>query len=288
MSRPVTSCTRKIPFTRPIKRAARPNAHVPRQAPGRWLARRITMPASSPTDIWAAFDTRLRPRGSAGMRAYAAISPRAATAAPARIERLPRVGIAGCIPEEYRTMRATTPYSARGSIRVILDPPRLSRGWPDGTSPGPRRSLDQPAAEGLSHRRGPVRGAELLEDVLEVGLHGVGGDVELLGDVAVGVAERQQLQHLDLPGGQGLGPAVALLGLRQLLGQGHHELGVDDHVAPGPRTDRLHHELSVVVGGEHDHADLGVLVPDAAGRLEAIHLRHPDVEEGDVGLGLLD
>src|SRR5918996_1216293 len=193
MSRPVTSCTRKIPFTRPIKRAARPNAHVPRQAPGRWLARRITMPASSPTDIWAAFDTRLRPRGSAGMRAYAAISPRAATAAPARIERLPRV----------------------------------SRGWPDGTSPGPRRSLDQPAAEGLSHRRGPVRGAELLEDVLEVGLHGVGGDVELLGDVAVGMAERQQLQHLDLPGGQGLGPAVALLGLRQLLGQGHHELGVD-------------------------------------------------------------
>ena len=32
----------------------------------------------------------------------------------------------------------------------------------------------------------------------------------------------------------------------------------------------------------------GMLVADLAGGLEAVHLRHPDVDERDLGLGLLD
>src|SRR3990172_8324498 len=52
--------------------------------------------------------------------------------------------------------------------------------------------LDQTSAQRLGYGRGAVRRAELLEDVLEVGLYGVGRDVEALGDVAVRVAERKE------------------------------------------------------------------------------------------------
>ena len=130
-----------------------------------------------------------------------------------------------------------------------------------------------------------------------------GRDVEALGDVAVRVPERQELQHLDLARGERLGLAVALLRGRELLGQGDDELRVDHHVAAGdqphgldqvlgvaslqdvaagPAADRLDDELAVVVGGEHDHADLGVVVAQLAGRLQAVHLGHPDVDQRDV------
>ena len=72
-----------------------------------------------------------------------------------------------------------------------------SGGGPLRTTYDGRRLLDEAAAERLGDGRGAVRGAEFLEDMLEVGLHGVGRDVQALGDVAVGVPEREQLQDLD-------------------------------------------------------------------------------------------
>ena len=123
------------------------------------------------------------------------------------------------------------------------------------------------------------------------------------------MAEGQELQDLDLAGRERLGLAVALLGLGQLLGQGHHELGVDhhvaarhqanrldqmlgiarlEHVAAGSRPNGLHHELPVVVGGQHDRAHVGEALPDHPGGLQAVDPGHPDVEQHDVGLLLLD
>ena len=76
-------------------------------------------------------------------------------------------------------------------------------------------------------------------------------------------------------------------GVGQLLGQGDHQLGVDHHVAAGDQANRLDqvlgvarlqhvaagpgadgfdHELAVVVGGQHDHADVGVLLRGCGGR----------------------
>ena len=56
------------------------------------------------------------------------------------------------------------------------------------------------------------------------------------------------------------------------------------HVAAGAAADGLDDELPVVVGGEHDHPDLGVVVAELAGGLEAVHLGHPDVDQRDVGV----
>src|SRR5512132_1270265 len=63
----------------------------------------------------------------------------------------------------------------------------------------PAELLDETPAERLGNRRRAVGRPELLEDVLEVGLHGVGRDVQALGDVPVGVSECEQLEDLDLP-----------------------------------------------------------------------------------------
>src|SRR2546429_8810447 len=73
-------------------------------------------------------------------------------------------------------------------------------------------SLDQTSAERIGHGRRAVGRAELLEDVLEVRLDGVGRDEQLLRDVAVRVPECQELQDLDLAGRERLGLAVLLLG----------------------------------------------------------------------------
>src|SRR5205807_1258408 len=108
-----------------------------------------------------------------------------------------------------------------------------------------RPATAKAAAERLGHGRGAVGCAELLEDVLEVRLHCVRRDEQLLRDVAVRVAEGEELEHLDLAGGEGLGLAIALLGLGQFLGERHYELRVDDHVAPRHQAHRLDEVLGV-------------------------------------------
>src|SRR5437667_42869 len=103
---------------------------------------------------------------------------------------------------------------------------------PEGRRPSPVApppgSLDEVPAKRLGHRGGPVRRPELLEDVLEVRLHGVGRDEQLVRDVLVRVPEGKELEDLDLSGRQGLGLPIALLRLGELVGQRHHELRVDD------------------------------------------------------------
>src|SRR5918994_2247599 len=113
----------------------------------------------------------------------------------------------------------------------------------------PRRGdpllLDEAPAERFGHGRRSVGRAELLEDVLEVSLDGVWRDVQTLGDVAVGVAEREKLQHLDLASGERLGAAVAFLRLGELLGEGDEEVWVDHHVPAGDQSNCLDEVLGV-------------------------------------------
>ena len=56
---------------------------------------------------------------------------------------------------------------------------------------------------------------------------------------------KAELEHLDLAGGERLGPAVALLGLGELLGERDHELRVDHHVAAGHQAHGLDQVLGV-------------------------------------------
>src|SRR5437764_13291798 len=92
------------------------------------------------------------------------------------------------------------------------------RAPPDGLAQPAGTLLDQAAAKRLGDRRGAVGCAELLEDVLEVRLDGIGGDVQAFGDVPVRVTEREELQHFDLSSRQGLGLPVALLRGGELFG----------------------------------------------------------------------
>src|SRR5215212_11793753 len=68
--------------------------------------------------------------------------------------------------------------------------------------------LDDAAAEGDGDRLRAVAGAELLHDVLDVNLHGLLGDEELFGDVAVTVPARDQPENVQLALGQRLIPQV--------------------------------------------------------------------------------
>ena len=70
-------------------------------------------------------------------------------------------------------------------------------------------------------------------------------------------------------------------GVDQLLGQVALE-----HVAARAHLQRLIDALAVGIHGKHDHPGLGVAQDDLARRIDAVHLRHDDVEERDVGTQL--
>src|SRR5579884_4307897 len=74
----------------------------------------------------------------------------------------------------------------------------------DSTAPD-RMARDgrlQPAAlGGEQHRLRAIHGAELAVDVVQVGPHGAGGQLQLVGDLLVDLALRQALEDLHLPRG---------------------------------------------------------------------------------------
>ena len=137
-------------------------------------------------------------------------------------------------------------------------------------------------------------------------------DEQLLGDVAVVHAARDQLEHLHLAVGElGRGDVLGALFLRVALGQ-RGELGeqlarhrgVDQRLAAVHRPDRLGHlvqrdvlqqiaagagpdrlEQVLFLVADRQHHDLRARrdVLGGAARLDATALRHPDVHEHDVG-----
>src|SRR5690606_30058742 len=60
----------------------------------------------------------------------------------------------------------------------------------------------QAAAQGANHRLGAAVGVELVEDAVDVKLHGVLADRQQAGDALVGQAGRQMAEHLLLAGGE--------------------------------------------------------------------------------------
>src|SRR6266511_2673802 len=181
----------------------------------------------------------------------------------------------------------------------------------------PLLDLQQLLAHRVDDRFHPRVQVQLLEDVADVVLDGVLGDVELLGDVAVVVALGDELEDLHLAVGEPRGGELLLLvgsfdhGGELVEELGGHRRG-DQRLALGDRADGVGDLLDgdlleqVAVGagldgvvevgllvGDRQHEDLGVgdEVLDGLGRLDAAAPRHADVHQHHVGhqlLGLVD
>ena len=86
------------------------------------------------------------------------------------------------------------------TLRVL--PRSRGRAARRGRPGGHRLGAEQPVVERVADELGPGAAAELLLDVRAVGLHRAHAQVELPGDLRVGVAERDQPQDLQLALGQ--------------------------------------------------------------------------------------
>jgi signal transduction histidine kinase len=147
--------------------------------------------------------------------------------------------------------------------------------------------------------------AELGEEVGDVVLDGLLGQVHLLADLAVGEALRDEVeQPLLLLGEAGelvlVGAAAQPVehpsgdsGVEQRLTPPNTAHGVDEIVAAhlledvtgGAGHDRGVHGLVVGERREHEAGDLLVTRADLAADLDAVAVGQADVEHGDVGLG---
>src|SRR5215218_7378555 len=148
-----------------------------------------------------------------------------------------------------------------------------------GVRSGPAAGeVDDAALQGGDHGGGAVVHAQLGEGVQQVGLDRGLADEQGGGDVGVAGAAGDQLQDLDLAGGQGLGgraahaadqpgghrrgqhglaPGGGLDGREQPLAR-----GVLEQVAGGPGGGLAHH-LEAVLAGQHDADFLGPLMRPA-------------------------
>ena len=138
---------------------------------------------------------------------------------------------------------------------------------------------------------------ELLEDVGEVGLDGASGDVELLGDLAVGVAVGGEVRHAMLCGSQRLwagerGTARAGAGRLQLVARA---IGEQSHAAALGDVERLPQRgagVGPAIGAPEGGADVDersrMLELDRAGgehRHRLCEQRHALVAVGGAGQG---
>jgi hypothetical protein len=180
------------------------------------------------------------------------------------------------------------------------------------TASGELAEFDQLLADGDHDGFHAGVDLELFQDVPDVVLHGVLGDEQLLGDVAVVHAAGHELEHLHLPVGElgrgdALGPVLAGVPVGQggELGEqlarhrrvdqrltavhGSDRLGhlverdVLEQVAAGAGPDRLEQVLFLVADGQHHDLRAGRDVLGRPAGLDPAGLRHPDVHEHDVG-----
>src|SRR5207302_1606686 len=140
---------------------------------------------------------------------------------PDRLPAAARRG-AGAAARKRRGAPVTAPVAGAGGALRGGDLPGaagpVGRGGPGGAQGTPRRSgpcgtsrvelLDEALAQGECDGVGAVGRPHLREDVRDVGLHRLGPDAELPGDLLVGLAVRQELQEVVLPRGRGPGPLV--------------------------------------------------------------------------------
>src|SRR3990172_5978372 len=170
---------------------------------------------------------------------------------------------------------------------------------------------DEALAQGVADEVGAVLGVELGHDVGAVRLDGLDADVELLGDLLVGGALGDELEHLALAGGEEVvaDAAGVALQLPEVVGEvavadAGAEVGVAamdgldaeqelvylrllDDVAVGAGLQGAGDVLVLHVAGEHEDFGLGQAAADLTRRLDAVEAGHDRVHEDDVGLDLL-
>src|SRR2546430_12880538 len=225
-------------------------------------------------------------------------------------------------PNTYSTpsfSRHETRSCATLRCRSVLTPPAYGHGTAAtlaGATTGASLAsgdLDHLLAHGVDHRFHARMQVQLLEDVPDVILDGVLGDVELLRDIPVVQALSDELEDLHLALGQARGRHLRpLLGrlrdrrelreeLRRHGGRDPRLSGPDapDRVgdlldrdllaqaAAGACLDRVVEIGFLVADREHQDLDVRKQLLDLGGRLDPRTFGHPDVHEDDVGHRLL-
>src|SRR5918996_2938587 len=133
-----------------------------------------------------------------------------------------------------RSRSARAPSRKTGIVpRPVASAVALPASARAATSTRRALALDQVVVERVADQLGAARHAELLLDVGPMRLDGAHAEVEPARDLAVGVAERDQTEHVELALGQVAGRAAR---------GGRHarsELGVEPGAAAGGGPDRL-------------------------------------------------
>src|SRR6266540_4505954 len=175
---------------------------------------------------------------------------------------------------------------------------------------GPAR-LDEAGFVGEDDGLDAVSEVELAEDAGDVGFDGCFADEQGCGDLVVGLAFGDQLEHLELAVGQlvelgggglpGWGAAGELFDQaagdrwgeqRFALGDGADGVGelfgadVFEEEAAGAGFHRVVDVFVHVEGCQHQHPGRLRVGDQAAGRFEPVQLGHADVHQHDVGLQL--
>jgi hypothetical protein len=169
-------------------------------------------------------------------------------------------------------------------------------------------SRDEPGLIGQHDRLDPVAQSQLAQDPGHVGLHRRLAQRQRRGQLGVAQPPRDQAEHLELPRrehGQTLVIVSRREPLHQAAGDGRGEqrvapadqpdrgdqvLGGDvlEQEAAGPGGQRRVDVLVQVERGEDDDPHFGLLPvsplrgQDPPGRLEPVHLGHPDIHQHDV------
>jgi hypothetical protein len=162
---------------------------------------------------------------------------------------------------------------------------------------------DEPGLISEHDRLDPVAQSQLAQDPGHVGLHRRLAQRQRRGQLGVAQPPRDQAEHLELPRREH-GQALVVVSRREPLHQAAGDGRGEQRVAPADQPDRgdqvlggdvLEQEpagpggqrrvdvLVQVERGEDDDPHRRLRGQDALGRLEPVHLGHPDIHQHDVG-----
>src|SRR6476646_762932 len=171
---------------------------------------------------------------------------------------------------------------------------------PDPTKVG---LVDEAVAPRPQRRLQAVVDADLAEDVAEVALDRLRADPEPEGDLLVGHAGPEEGEDVALAVADGLGRAAGAALLDERRGDARGErrpalrrgldprdqllgLGVLEQVAGGARVERGGDPPTVGERRQHDDARAALPAADRARRLDAVHDRHLQIHQDDVGIAV--